>query len=135
MHAAVPWTVAPSPLTRRLSALQTFLLPVGKGEQIMVRGCALNSGSLIIDTEIVRITLQRFLLPVGEGEQIMVRGCALDSGSLTMDTDNVSITSIVSVCRRGGTDNGTGLCPGQWLPHHGYGECQHCICLQARGSR
>ncbi len=82
-----PWTVAPSPWTRRLSALQTLLLSTS------------------------------------EGEQIMVRGCALDSGSLTMDTEIVRITNIVSVYRGGGADNGTRLCPGQWLPHHGYGDC------------
>ena len=55
----------------------------------------------------------------------MVRGCALDSGSLTMDSEIVPITYIVTVYRRGGTDNGTRLCPGQWLPHHGYGDCPH----------
>jgi hypothetical protein len=55
----------------------------------------------------------------------MVRGCALDSGSLTMDTEIVRITYIVTSCRRGGADNGTRLCPGQWLPHHGHGDCPH----------
>jgi hypothetical protein len=68
----------------------------------------------------------------------MVRGCALDSGSLTMDTEIVRITKIVTVYRQVGADNGTWLCPGQWLPHHGYGDCLHykdCFCLQARGSR
>jgi hypothetical protein len=55
----------------------------------------------------------------------MVRGCALDSGSLTMDTVIFRITNIVTIYRRGGADNGTWLCPGQWLPHHGYGDCPY----------
>ncbi len=132
---AVPCTVAPSPWTRRLSALHTLLLSTG------------------------------------EGEQRMVRDCALDSGSITMDTEIVRITYIVTAYRRGGTDNGTRLCPGQWPspwtrrlsaihtlllstgegeqimvrgcaldsgPHHGHGDCPqyiHCYCLQARGNR
>jgi hypothetical protein len=58
----------------------------------MVRGCALDSGSLTKDTENVRITYCTLLLSTGEGEQIMVRGCALDSGSLTMDTEIVRIS-------------------------------------------
>jgi hypothetical protein len=68
----------------------------------------------------------------------MVCGCALDSGSLTMDTEIVRITKIVTVYWRGGADNGTRLCPGQWLPHHGHRDCPlyiHCYSLQARGSR
>ena len=52
----------------------------------MVRGCALDSGSLTMDTEIVRISHC-----LGQGERVMVRGCALDSGSVTMDTEIVRI--------------------------------------------
>jgi hypothetical protein len=101
----------------------------------MVRGCALDSGSLTMDTEIVRITK---IVTVYRRGGTMVRGCALDSGSLTMDTVIVHITKIVTVYRRGGTDNGTRLCPGPRLPHRGHGDCphyKHCYYLQARGSR
>jgi hypothetical protein len=102
----------------------------------MVRGCALDSGSLTMDTEIVRITYIVTLYRRGGADN--VRKCALDSGSLTMDTEIVRITKIVTVYRRGGAENGTRLCPRQWLRHYGHGDCphyKHCYCLQARGSR
>jgi hypothetical protein len=85
----------------------------------MVRGCALDSGSFTMDTEIVRIT-KIFTTCRRRGADNGIRGCALDSGSVTMDMETVRITNIVTVYRRGGADNGTRLCPGQWLPHHGH---------------
>jgi hypothetical protein len=69
----------------------------------MVCGCALDSGSLTMCTEIVRIT--NIVTVYKRRGADNVRKCALDSGSLTIDEEIIRITYIVTVYRRGEADN------------------------------
>ncbi|ODN00487.1 hypothetical protein Ocin01_06201 [Orchesella cincta] len=59
-------------------------LAADTGESMVVRTCAVDSGTLTLDTELARMN--------DTGETITVRGCALDSGTLNVDTEIIRMS-------------------------------------------